>query len=147
MKKDTQIILVGIAGLAAIIINDIIGLNNPPSNILWTPIVLTVIIWGVNYPLYKADFRIAIIYNYFLLLFNDILLRGFPTGVPVDEEGKGWIFLFSMLAFIIATIVMTGYAYVYRNDIDKKTKRNNFLSILISAFVTFLIYVLFLLDF
>jgi hypothetical protein len=69
--------------------------------------------WRRGYPLYQAGFTKTILYNYGLLLFNDVLIRLFAGGVH-DDEGKGFIALFSFTAFIIATLVMILYAYKAR---------------------------------
>ncbi|MGS0747375.1 hypothetical protein [Halpernia sp. GG3] len=147
MENQTKQILAIVTGLTGIIISNIIGHFSPPFSILWTPIVLTGIIAGVNYPLYKADFTKTIIYNYGLLLFNDLFIR-FYAGGTHDKEGKGWIFLLFAIAFIIATITMVIYAYSAGKvaDTEIKNKRNNFLTVIISAIVTGFIYALFIAD-
>lgn len=147
MEKQTKQILAIGTGLTGIIISNIIGHFSPAFSILWTPIVLTAIIAGVNYPLYKADFAKTIIYNYGLLLFNDLFIR-FYAGGRHDQEGKGWIFLLFAIAFIIATITMLIYAYSAGQvaEIDIKSKRNNFLTVIILATMTGFIYALFIAD-
>src|ERR1035437_7157421 len=135
-NQKRQILVIGI-GLAGIIISNIIGHVSPPFSILFTPVVLTVIIAGINYPLYKADFTMAIIYNYGLLLFNDLFIR-FYAGGTHDQEGKGFTFFFFGIAFIVATITMLIYAYLTEPlaDTNIKSKRNNFLIVIISAILT-----------
>ncbi len=146
MKNFINILVIGL-GLLGIVLSNINGHFNPPFSIFRTPIVLTIIIAGVNYPLYKTDFTKTIIYNYGLLLFNDLFIRFYAGGIH-DQEGKGWIFLFFSIAFIMATITMLFYAYSVRqvSVTNIKSKRSNFLTVIISAIATGFVYMLLIAD-
>jgi hypothetical protein len=106
---------------------------------------MTIIIAGINYPLYPANFKRAIIYNYGLLLFNDLNLRRFPNWVSVDEVGKGWIFLFFIISFILAIISMIFYLHEQIENI-KENKIFGSRIILSVALTTVVIYAIFFLN-
>jgi len=104
-------------------------------------LLLTLIIAGINYKLYKSNFILTVIYNFGLLLFNDLFIRFYAGGVH-DQEGKGWIFLFFAIAFILAFITMIIYSFAsYDSQIQTtKTVLTNILIVLIFSAVTGLIY-------
>ncbi len=46
-----------------------------------------------------------------LLLLNDISVRLYAGGTH-DDEGKGWIALFFLFAFIITILIMVTFAFI-----------------------------------
>ena len=124
-------------------LSNIIGHFAAPFSILVTPILLTIIIAGLNFNLYKSNFLLTISYNYGLLLLNDLFIRFYAGGIH-DQEGKGWIFLFFVIAFILAFITMTIYSFTTAVNRNKTTKTTNVLTniftLLIFTTLTGLIY-------
>ena len=125
-----------ILGLTLIILSNINGHFNPPFSIEATPFLITLTIALINYPLYNANFTLTVFYNFGLLLFNDVFIRSYAGGAH-DNEGKGWICLFSTIAFIVAVISMLGYAF---SDKRKDSLKTNIVTIMLSAIATTLIY-------
>lgn len=68
--------------------------------------VLDALFWLTD----KSNFLLTVSYNFGLLLFNDLFIR-FYAGGTNDQEGKGWIFLFFAIAFILAFITMIIYSF------------------------------------
>ena len=140
LAKDFIAIALGLVGIT---LSNIQGHFHPPFSISSTPILLALIIAGINYPLYQSNFNLTIIYNYGLLLFNDIFIRVYAGG-DHDDEGRGWIFVFFSGAFILSTIAMFIYASISGKEMGaeerKKLRRQNALFVLIVAVVTGSIY-------
>jgi hypothetical protein len=130
-------------GIVIITLSNIQGHFHPPFSIQWTPIFLVVIIAGINYPLYKSNFNLTVIYNYALLLFNDIFIRVYAGGTH-DDEGRDWIALFFDGAFLLSTIAMIiyGIANAQKQETGSRSmiRKHNLIIIIISALVTLLIY-------
>ena len=91
-NKYKNILAIGL-GLTLVIVSNIIGHFAAPFSIFVTPILLTIIIAGINSQLYKSNFLLTVIYNFGLLLFNDLFIRYYAGGTN-DQVGKAWIFLF-----------------------------------------------------
>jgi len=140
--KNKNILAIGF-GLMLVTLSNIIGHFAAPFSILVTPILLTIIIAGLNFNLYKSNFLLTISYNYGLLLLNDLFIRFYAGGIH-DQEGKGWIFLFFVIAFILAFITMTIYSFTTAVNRNKTTKTTNVLTniftLLIFTTLTGLIY-------
>lgn len=137
MKQTIINIVVIIIGLAFVALNNVKGHYNPPFSITYTPIILPLIIAGINYPLYKADFSGTVFYNFCLLLINDFLIRTYAGGTH-DQEGKAWIFLSFAVAFVLAVITMLVYSVAISPD--NKTTKSNILVVIMGAVVTGFIY-------
>ncbi len=119
-SANKNILAIGL-GLTLITGSNLIGHFAPPFSIFITPILLTLIVIGVNAQLYKTNFALTVAYNFALLLFNDVFIR-FYAGGTYDEEGKGWIFLFFAIAFVVAFIVMIIYALIIKQNHNKLSK-------------------------
>lgn len=108
-----------------------------------TPILMTTIIAGINAQLYKSNFILTVIYNFGLLLFNDLFIRYYAGGTH-DQEGKGWIALFFAYAFALAIITMIIYSVVTVDGQNKSTKVKNILTnistVLVLTILTGLLY-------
>ncbi|MBP6731773.1 MAG: hypothetical protein KA149_06930 [Chitinophagales bacterium] len=119
-NASKNILAIGL-GLTLITFSNLIGHFAPPFSIFFTPVLLPLIIIGVNAQLYKTNFALTVAYNFALLLFNDVFIR-FYAGGTYDEEGKGWIFLFFAMAFIIAFIMMIICAFITKQSHSKLSK-------------------------
>ena len=117
---DNKILLV-ITGLTITLISNLIGHFAGPFSISATPIILPLVIGGINFSLYKSNYYLAVIYGFGLLLLNDILIRLYAGGTH-DDEGKGWIMLFFIFAFSISVLTMTGFAFLH-NKSDTTSKK------------------------
>lgn len=138
--KRTKYLLIIAIGLIVIIVNNILGHYYGPFSITWTPLILIFIIAGINYPLYRYNFLLAIVYNYILLLLNDVLIRLFAGGTH-DHIGRGWVMLAFISAFMLSTLSMVIYALFINSAITNKKQRiENLLTVLISAILVGLIY-------
>ena len=141
-NKYKNILAIGL-GLTLVIVSNIIGHFAAPFSIFVTPILLTIIIAGINSQLYKSNFLLTVIYNFGLLLFNDLFIRYYAGGTH-DQVGKAWIFLFFAIAFILAFITMTIYSFLPMVIQDKTPKTKNILknifALLILTTLTGLIY-------
>lgn len=143
-KKNFNLLVI-FTGLLFICINNVLGHYYPPFSILWTPIILTFITTVINYPLYKVSFNETIIYNYFLILFNDVFMR-INAGGDHDEKGKVVIFFASAVSFFITAAVIFIYSlYLENREKNEETiKLSIFKTTLISSIVCILIYIFFI---
>jgi len=138
-KKELAIV----SGIALIIISNVIGHLIPPFSILATPWVLTIVIAIINFPLYKTSFSRTVMYNYGLLLVNDILVRCFAGGTD-DAEGKAWISVMFILSFLICTIVMFVYVSMKsKNSKENTDKRKQMKTVALAGIVTAVLFVIF----
>lgn len=140
--KDKNISIIGL-GLTLVIASNIIGHFAAPFSIFVTPLLLTIIIAGINSQLYKSNFLLTIIYNIGLLLFNDLFIRYYAGGTH-DQVGKAWISLFFTISFILAFITMLIFSFMSKDNKNKTLKSNNILknifALLILTTFTSLIY-------
>jgi hypothetical protein len=143
MNQKNKEDLAVISGIALIIISNVIGHSIPPFSILATPWVLTIVIAIINFPLYKTSFSRTVMYNYGLLLVNDILVRCFAGGTD-DAEGKAWISVMFILSFLISTIVMFVYAsFKSTKSNENVAKRKQMKTVALAGLVTAVLFVLF----
>jgi magnesium-transporting ATPase (P-type) len=143
MNQKNKEELAVVSGIALIIISNIIGNSSPPFSILATPWVLTIVIAIINFPLYKTSFSKTVIYNYGLILFNDILVRLLAGGID-DDEGKAWISVMFILSFLISTIVMFVYGSLKsKNSKENTDKRKHMKTVAFAGIVTAVLFVLF----
>lgn len=143
MNQKNKEELAVISGIALIIISNIIGNSSPPFSVLATPWVLTIVIAIINFPLYKTSFSRTVIYNYGLLLVNDILVRLFAGGID-DPEGRAWISVMFILSFLISTIVMFVYGSLKsKNSKENTDKRKHMKIVAFAGIVTAVLFVLF----
>jgi len=143
MNQKNKEELAVVSGIALIIISNIIGNSSPPFSILATPWVLTIVIAIINFPLYKTSFSKTVIYNYGLILFNDILVRCFAGGVD-DAEGEAWISVMFILSFLICTIVMFVYASLKSTKSNENVAmRKHMKTVALAVIVTAVLFVLF----
>ncbi len=143
MNQKNKEELAIVSGIALIIISNVIGHSSPPFSILATPWVLTIVIAIINFPLYKTSFSKTVIYNYGLLLVNDILVRCFAGGAD-DAEGKAWISVMFILSFLICTIVMFVYSSMKsKNSKENTDKRKQMKTVALAGIVTAVLFVIF----
>ncbi|HXD92115.1 MAG TPA: hypothetical protein VNX01_02830 [Bacteroidia bacterium] len=139
MNKQTIINIVAvITGLTLVALNNVMGHYNPPFSITYTPFIMTIIIAGINYSLYKADFSATVFYSFSLLLVNDFLIRTYAGG-DHDQEGKGWISMFFAITYILSVISMLIYSVAISTD-NKATKSNIWV-VLTGAVMTVFLYI------
>lgn len=107
-------------GLILILISNIIGYFKVPFSIIITPIILPLIIGGINSSFYKMNYYLAVFYGFMLLLLNDKLIRLYGEGT-LNEEQTGWIGLFFIIAFCICILIMMVFAFkINKADTTKK---------------------------
>ncbi|MES2618953.1 MAG: hypothetical protein V4613_13835 [Bacteroidota bacterium] len=139
---DKNISAIGL-GFILVIISNVIGHVAPPFSIFVTPVLMTIIIAGINFGLYKSNFTLTVIYNFGLLLFNDLFIRLYAGGTH-DQEGKGWIFLFFAIAFILAVVTMIIYSFGPLKNQSKISRPKhilaNILTVVIFSTLTALLY-------
>jgi ABC-type multidrug transport system fused ATPase/permease subunit len=114
-------ILYVIIGLTIIFISNVVGHFAGPFSIMATPIILPLIVGGINSSLYKTNYYLTVLYGFGLLLLNDLLVRLYAGGIH-DDAGKGWIALVYIFAFSICVLTMTAFAF--RLNKLYTTKRN-----------------------
>jgi len=141
-SSNKQIVKIIGIGVILILVSNIIGHFAPPFSLCITPILLTVIIGGLNYPLFKENFYWTILYSVVLMLFNDLFLRLYAGGIH-DQVGKALIMIFftitSVLVFI--TVLVCSIAIIDKQShAYKKTVFLQIFSLLIAAIITGLIY-------
>jgi hypothetical protein len=107
--KTQQIIYIFI-GLIIILGANIAGHYFPPFSLTYSFIYMNFIIGLVNLPLYKINFNYTVIYNYILLLINDLFIRLYAGGNH-DSEGMAWCWLMFYVSFIIATLIIVIYCW------------------------------------
>jgi hypothetical protein len=146
--KHQNIITITI-GLTLVTVSNIIGHFAAPFSISVTPILLTIIIAGINSQLYKSNFHLTVAYNFGILLLNDLLIRLFAGGTH-DQEGKAWISLYFIISFVLAFITMTIYSLTTVNNQNKTANSKKvmapFRGLLILSIMTGLIYFYILAD-
>ena len=146
-KTDKNILAVGL-GLLLVMSSNIIGHFAAPFSIFATPVVVTIIIAGINSTLYQVNFFLTVLYGFALLLFNDLFIR-FYAGGTHDQEGKGWIAMFFIISFVLAFFSMAVYAVKIDNiKQGGKTKAilMNLLFLITTAALTGLFYFYFIAD-
>ena len=116
---DNKLLFV-VLGLTIIFISNFVGHFAAPFSIFVTPFILPLVIGAINFPLYKANYYLTVVYGFGLLLLNDILVRLYAGGTH-DDAGKAWIMLFFIFAFSICVLTMTIFAFRHNKfDTDKK---------------------------
>jgi len=130
---DKKIFIVFI-GLTLILFSNFIGHFTASFSIMITPILLPIIIGGLNFSLYKRTYYLTVVYGFGLLLLNDILIRLYAGGIN-DDAGKGWTMLFFIIAFVIASLTMAAFAFTSNKPNDKKKNVITVLSKIIFFFI------------
>lgn len=110
-----------LAGILLIGLSNYGGAVSPPFSIRITPLLIPVIVGGVNYILYRKFFYVAAAYGFALLLFNDILVRKYAGGIH-DDEGREWIFFHSFLAFRLVVVILVLFALIRTPEGESRTK-------------------------
>ena len=121
IKLFPKKIFIILFGLALVFLSNIIGHFAAPFSIMITPLLLPIIIGGLNFALYKSTYYWTVLYGFGLLLLNDVLIRIYAGGTN-DDEGKGWIMLFFIIAFLLSGLIMVFFAFD-SNKTDKKKKK------------------------
>ena len=135
IKMKYHIINKIIIGIGIIIICNILGHILPPFSLLLSSIYMGIVIAFVNKPLYLLNFKLTTVYNFILLLLNDLTIRIYAGGTH-DSQGKAWCFLMYFIGLIIAIIIML----VYSSETEKEYKINNIITIIIGLITSILIY-------
>lgn len=118
---EAKHLLAILAGILLIGLSNYGGAVSPPFSIRITPLLIPVIVGGVNYVLYRKFFYIAAAYGFALLLFNDILIRKYAGGIH-DDEGRGWIWFHSFLAFCLVVLILLLFALARNPEGESRTK-------------------------
>lgn len=117
---DKKIFIV-LLGLILILFSNFIGHFAASFSIIITPILLPIIIGGLNFSLYKITYYLTVVYGFGLLLLNDFLIRLYSGGIN-DDAGKGWTMLIFIIAFVIASLTMAAFAFTSNKQSDKRRK-------------------------
>lgn len=108
---NKNIFIIIALGLLLIVVSNVIGHFAPPFSILITPILMTIIIGGLNYPIFRVSFNLTMLYSLGLLIFNDLFIRLYAGGTH-DQVGKAWIMFFFLIAVALAIISMSVCAFM-----------------------------------
>lgn len=102
--KSTYIFI----GLLIILGANLAGHFFPPFSLMTSFLYMNLIVGLVNLPLYKINYNYTVVYNFILLLINDLFIRLYAGGNH-DSQGMGWCWLMFHIGFIIATLIMIIY--------------------------------------
>ena len=133
-----KIILIILLGFGIMIAANLAGHYFPPFSLTTSFIYINIIIGIVNLKLYKFNFKITIIYNFILLVINDLLIRLYAGGTH-DSQGMAWCWIMFHLGFIIATIIMIAYSLTITKE-NKFEKFSNFNIVVIGTILTAVFY-------
>jgi len=132
--KSTYIL----TGLLIILGANLAGHFYPPFSLMNSFLYMNIIVGLVNLPLYKINYYFTVVYNFILLLINDLFIRLYAGGNH-DNEGMGWCWLMFSVGFIIATLIMI--IYWATNFKNMSTEKKPSLSIIIiGAILTAVFY-------
>lgn len=98
-------------GFVIILCCNLLGHYFPPFSLFCCFIYMNIIISFVNLPLYQKNFKLAVIYNFFILLLNDLLIRKYAGGSH-DSAGMAWCLLMFGLTIIFSLLIMIIYSFV-----------------------------------
>jgi hypothetical protein len=93
------------------------------------PFLFNIVVFFIlilNIPLYKINFRYTLIYNLFLLLFDDLLIRLFYNST-YDDGTNYTLTVMYLLSLIISSFIMYIYCFIF--DTINKFKNISFLTI------------------
>ena len=121
IKLFPKKIFIILFGLTLVFLSNIIGHFAAPFSIMITPLLLSIIIGGLNFSLYKSTYYWTVLYGFGLLLLNDVLIRIYAGGTH-DDEGKGWIMLFFIIAFLLSGLIMVFLHSIQTRQIKKRKK-------------------------
>jgi hypothetical protein len=124
-----------VIGLSTITVCNILGHFLPPFSLSLSSVYMSFIIIFVNKPLFQANFKLTIVYNFIILLLNDIFIRLYAGGTH-DNQGKGWCMLMYFLGLFITTVIMFAYISQY----GKQDKFKNILIIIAGLIISVIIY-------
>jgi hypothetical protein len=133
--KNISIILLGFGIMIAA---NLAGHFFPPFSLMNSFIYINIVIGLVNLRLYKFNFKITIIYNFILLVINDLLIRLYAGGTH-DSQGMALCWVMFHLGFIIATIIMIAYSLTFNKE-NKFGKFSNFNIVVIGTILTAVFY-------
>ncbi len=125
-------------GLAIIIVANVAGHYFPPLSLLSSFIYMNFIVGVVNRELYKGDFKLTVIYNFALLLANDLLIRLYAGGIH-DSQGKAWFWMMFHIGFVIAVFIMGSQLMSLQKE-DKSSWFSNFNVLTIATIVSAVFY-------
>lgn len=132
-KLDGNVLFIIFIEFFLIIINSIItksGINFYVCELIRLhPFIFNIIIFFIlilNIPLYKINFRYTLIYNLFLLLFEDLLIRLFYNST-YDDGTNYTLTIMYLISLIIGSFIMFIYCFIF--DIKNKFKNISFLTI------------------
>ncbi len=125
-------------GLMIMILANFAGHYFPPFSLFSSFIYINVIIAFINLKLYKINFRLTAIYNFILLIVNDLLIRYYAGGNH-DSVGMAICTVMFCLGFIISVIIMTTYSLTNFKE-SKLEKISNFNVVIIGTFITAMFY-------
>lgn len=130
-----------IIGLFIITLCNVLGHYFPPFSLFTSYIYMGIIIGLINDKLYKSSFRFTIIYNFFILLLNDFLIRKFAGGSH-DSAGMAWCSVMFGLTMIFSVGFML-VAFFRLNKINSKPEKKvytNLLVLIIGLVITIIYY-------
>ena len=100
------------------------------------PFLVIFYILLLNIPLYKSNFQYTLIYNFFLLLFNDLLVRLFYYNKDCDDCTNYTLTMIFLLTLIIGSFIMFIYSFMF----NKKNILKNIAILAIGIICSCVIY-------
>ncbi len=88
-----------------LILSVIIGYLYPPSGIMYTPVVLSIMIWLVTFTNNGLNILAKTIISYLCIGLNDIGIKLFAGGAH-DWEGQGWIHMLLFIGLVPCSIML-----------------------------------------
>ncbi len=125
-------------GICIVSIANIMGHYFPPFSLFTTFIYMSVIVGAVNYNLYEINFKLTVLYNFSLLLLNDIFIRKFAGGTH-DSVGMAVCWLMFQIGFVISTIIMIALS-LKKNIKNENVHFSNFNVVVIGAILIQIFY-------
>lgn len=132
--KSTYIFI----GLLIILGANLAGHFFPPFSLMTSFLYMNLIVGLVNLPFYKINYNYTVVYNFILLLINDLFIRLYAGGNH-DSQGMGWCWLMFHIGFIISTLIMIIYWATNFRNMSAENKPSLSLTI-IGAILTGVIY-------
>jgi hypothetical protein len=100
--------------------------------------LITVLIIIFNIPLYKINFKKTVIYNYFLLLSNDLLHRLLYFGT-YDDGTDGMYSMSFVISIFISLIFMIIYNFIFKKDYRIKSLFIIFIGFVLSCIIYYFV--------
>jgi hypothetical protein len=141
-KLDRKVLFLIFMEFFLIIINSIVtknGINFYVCELFRLhPFLFNIVVFFIlllNIPLYKINFQLSLVYNLFLLLLDDLLIRLFYNST-YDDGTSYTLTVMYLLSLIIGSFIMFIYCFIF----NKKEKFKNVTFLTIGIICSCLIY-------